>query len=260
MTNCTVQAITLIDISSEFQCLASEGAVLVLPKGATKYEAVNKHRFQTHAARHAENWYKYILNEGRDISNGSLYFVTECIKSVNWGVAVFYANSNTADNLRFIFDEESCRWVRRDKVEARIGPKPKDIIVSDDEEPNQCVFLRGFKIMLRPDIWDKLKGTMAVTSKDGESSLFPLTRTSHSPRPGSGSQTGSFHRSRSDNSTTTNSGHGTRLQASQLMLTQTPPGCPTNVANASGPENSSHRLGRVILEENFREEAPVRII
>ena len=252
-----VQAIMLINYSSDFQCLAAEGAVLALPKGATLYEAVNKHHFHMHAARHAISWYEYCLNEGRDISNGSLYFITECIKSVNWGIAVFYAHPIAYENLRLIFDEGSCWWVPCDKVEVRVGPKSKDTIVSDDDEPNQAVFLRGYKIMLRPDIWEKLKMAVAVASQNGESSSSQSTRTTSQGR--SGSQTDSFRRSSSDNSNASNSSYGTKL-ASQLMHTQTLPGSPTQGADIFEPETSSNLLGQVILEEKFREEAPVRTL
>jgi hypothetical protein len=180
MTDCTIQAMNLIVYSSDFQCLAADGAVLVLPKGANVYEAVEKYHFQTHAARHATSWYKYMLEEGCDISNGSLYFVTECIKSVNWCLAVFN-DPKAHHHLRFIVNDGSCWWDEQGnvdvKVEARVGPDPEDIT---DEEPNQCVFLRGYKITLRPDIWNKLKNSVAFSS----------TRAArHSPSQGkSGSQ------------------------------------------------------------------------
>jgi hypothetical protein len=143
--------------SPAFQCSADEGAILVLPTGATVYSAMNLLHFQKHSSRHAIDWYKYVLDSGRDISNGSLYLVTECTKSANWGNAVFYPHRTEHDILQFIFDDELYRWRRRGKIEAKAGPGPKDIHVSDDEEPNQCVFLRGYKIMLRADIWDKLR-------------------------------------------------------------------------------------------------------
>ena len=224
----------------------------MLQKGATVYRAMNKTDFQSHAARHAISWYKYMLAEGLDISNGSLYFVTECIKSVHWGIAVFYADPMSDDYLRFIVQEGSCRWEQRGKVESRIGPNPKDIIPSD-EEPNQCVFLRGYKIMLRSDIWDKLTGAVAVTSPDGEFSSSPSTRrTGNSPSQGkSGSKTDSFYQGSSGSR---NSSYGTRLQESQ-PTDQTPPG-----ADSSTPETLRDLLGQVILEEDFREEAPVCII
>ena len=232
----------------------------MLQKGATVYEAMNKVDFQKHAGCHAISWYKYMFDEGLDVSNGSLYFVTECIKSAHWGIAVFYANPIPDDHLRFIVEEGSCRWEKRGKVESRIGPNPKDIIPSDDEEPNQCVFLRGYKIILRSDVWDKLKGTMAVTTQDGEFSSPFTGTTSFSPSPGkSGSQTNSFHQSSSDNSATTNSSYGTRLQESQHVHVQTLPSGPMTEADASRPE-SLYELRPVTLEEYFREEVPVRIV
>lgn len=199
------------------------------------------------------------MNEGIKISNGSLYLVTECIKSANWGIAVFYAHPIPDENLRVILEEGSCQLVPGDKIDARVGPRPNDIIVLDGEEPNQCLFLRGYKIMLRPDIWGKLKGAMTVTSQDKEFSSSQSTRTTrHSPSQGkSAGQTDSFYQGSSDNNNTSNNSHVTRL-ASQLMPGQTLPGSPTEGANVSGPETSSGWLRQVILEENFREETPVR--
>ena len=247
----------LINYSSDFQCLEAEGAVLVLPNGATIYDAANKYHFQTHAARHAVSWYEHALNEGRDISNGSLYFVTECTKSVNWGIAVFYGHPMADDKLRFIFDGGSYWWKPRNKVEARVGPKSKDILLSDDDEPNQCVFLRGYKIMLRRDIWDKLKSAVAVTSQGGEFLPSSTRTTSHSESEGnSSSQTDPSHQVSNDNNNTTNSSRdmGWHVHAQKLS------GWPTKVVDASEPEASSDLLGQVILDENFREEAPVRIV
>ena len=191
---------------------------------------MNTHHFETHAARHAASWYEYVLKEGRDVSNGSLYFVTECIKSKNWGISVFYGRTRASDDLRVTFNEGSCQWGRRGKVEARVGPKSNDIVLSDDDEPNQCVFLRGFKMMLRLDVWDKLKGGIVVTTQDGESSSAPFpTRTTHSQIDDMSdtSQASSLHQSASD-------GHDA-------------PGL-------------SHNARQVILEDNFREAVPVRII
>ncbi|KAF8340211.1 hypothetical protein F5887DRAFT_855097, partial [Amanita rubescens] len=131
-----------------FHCQAAEGAVLALPKGAIVYEALNKFHFQQHAACHAINWYKHMFDQGRDFPNGSLYLVTECVKTANWGTAVFYASPTTSDYLWLDFDEGSCQWESLGNIDATKGPKQKDIVASD-EEPNQCVFICGYKIMLR---------------------------------------------------------------------------------------------------------------
>jgi hypothetical protein len=128
------------------------GAVLALPKGATVYEETDRGQFRTHTSRHALTWYKDMLNRGMEISNGSVYFITECTKTVNWGIAVFYACPTANHNIRFISNGESYSWAYWGKVVARVGPESTDVTVSDSGEPNQCVFLWGFKIMLRSDV------------------------------------------------------------------------------------------------------------
>jgi hypothetical protein len=247
--------------STAFRCSADEGAVLALPKGATVYEVRNRREFQTYAARHAISWYNYALNVGMDISNGSLYFVTESTKSMDWGIAVFYAQPTADHFLRFVLKGESYRWVRRGKVEARVGSKSTDGFDCDTGEPNQCVFLRGYKIMLRQDIWDKLNSATVVKSQDGHSSFTRAT--SHDSSHGtSGSQPDSFHQSSSHKSSMPGPSHYTGLQAHTRAIQ----GNLMRVDDESiVPQHSSDQkhgswFGQVILEESFREEAPVSIV
>ena len=216
--------------STAFTCLEDNGAVLSLPKGAIVYEERNRSSFQTYAARHAVSWYKYMVNAGMDVSNGSLYFVTECTKTMDWGIAVFYARSTPDDHLRFIFDQESYRWKRLGKVEARVGSKSTDKFDCDTGEPNQCVFLRGFKIMLRQDIWDQLKGAMIVTSEDGQSSFITRTTSNASSHGTSANQLDSCHQSSSHNPSIPGPSHHTRLQA----YTQAP---------RDGPMEATKKMG-----------------
>ncbi|KAF8336673.1 hypothetical protein F5887DRAFT_987264 [Amanita rubescens] len=230
------------DSSSAFQC-STKGAILALPTGATVYEARNIRQLGRQAARCAASWYEYALNEGgRDVSNGSLYFVTECTKSKNWGIAVFYGNAVANNDHRAIFDSETCQWKYRGKTDARVGPKPKDIVLLDDDEPNQCVFLRGFKIMLRPDIWDKLNA-IDVTCQDGVSPPPPSTRTTTRSRTHKmeSSQTYLLHQSPSSDSNTV---------ALQPITTK--------VTEAFGnPHRPGSWLGQVILKEEFKETVPL---
>ena len=252
--------------STAFRCLDDEGAVLALPKGATVYEVRNRRDFQTYAARYAVSWYEYMFNAGMDISNGSLYFVTESTKSMDWGIAVFYAQPTADDYLRFIFDQESCQWKRRGKVEARVGSQSMDKFDCDTGGPNQCVFLRGYKIMLRQDIWNKLNSTTVVTSQDGHFSLSFTGAIIHDSSHGaSGSQTESFHQSSSHNSGMPGLSHYTRVLQAPV---QGPQGDPMRVDDQPiKPKSSSDQkhgswlswLGQLILENKLRE-APVSIV
>ena len=205
-------------MSRHLRCHETElGAALALPKGATLYKAMNKLQFQKHAARHAINWYKYMLDKGRDISNGSLYFVTQCVKSINWGTVVFYGHPIASDHLRLIFSRDSCQWDYCGKVDAREGPELTDII-SSDKEPNQCVFLGGYKVMLRQDIWNELlKNAIGiVSSQDGEPTSTGTSDHSTSPSM-SGSQTKPFHPSMSDGYSARDPSSSTIHHASQAM-------------------------------------------
>ena len=200
---------------------------------------------------------------GMDVLNGSLYFVTESTKSMDWGIAVFYAQPTAEHYLRFIVDGETYRWVRRGKVEARVGSKSTDDFDCDSGEPNQCVFLRGYKIMLRQDIWDKLNGATVVKSQDGHSSSCTRATYSHDSSHGaSGSQTDSFHQSPSHESSMPGPSHYTGFHAHTRAIQ----GNLMRVGDESIlPQNSSDQkhgsgLGQVILEESFREEAPVSIV
>ncbi|KIL57831.1 hypothetical protein M378DRAFT_62494, partial [Amanita muscaria Koide BX008] len=75
--------------SGKYMCKGTEGAILVLPKGAIQDEAINRGRFEELAKRYGVQWYEYTKFRGRSISNGSLYLVTSFTKCTQWGIAIF---------------------------------------------------------------------------------------------------------------------------------------------------------------------------
>jgi len=137
---------------SIYKCLESEGAVLELPLGATRFEARNTLGFKRLASLCAENWYRYaIFDRGREISNGSLYLVTACVKCKHCGIAVFHSPPAPEDYIKFNLTK--CEW---DGSASFIGKSCPHAELADatEREQNQCIFLRGFKIMLSQDVWD----------------------------------------------------------------------------------------------------------
>ncbi|KAM6497639.1 hypothetical protein JOM56_005587, partial [Amanita muscaria] len=66
-----------------------EGAILELPEGAIRKEALKIKPFEDLAKLHGVQWYEYAMTRGRNISNGSLYLVTAFTKCTQWGIAVF---------------------------------------------------------------------------------------------------------------------------------------------------------------------------
>ena len=169
-----------------YKFLSAEGAVLQLPEGATLFEADDTNIFYDVAMRHAENWYEYmIVNRSRDVPNGSLYLVTGCIKTGNWGIGVLYGQPADTDYLEFTSGGQPQRrtygWKKSGPVAGKVGPTSTDIIIGDGEEPNQCVFLRGYKITLGMKLWKNLKeNALSVPSNRGQSYLSPRTSMNNS--------------------------------------------------------------------------------
>jgi hypothetical protein len=113
-------------------------------------------------------WYQFVnVTLGREASNGSLYLVTGCDKSMTWGVASISCASGTDTlSLKFTAAEvaeasttRGYTWETYCPATVRIGPNP-----DPERLQNQCVFLRGFKVMLQEGLMAKVRGTVKVTS------------------------------------------------------------------------------------------------
>ncbi|KIL56460.1 hypothetical protein M378DRAFT_89245, partial [Amanita muscaria Koide BX008] len=193
-----------------YTCSGPEGGVLELPLGATRFEAKNKASFKRLATRHAENWYRYtVLTRDRDAPNGSLYIVTSCIKCTDWGIAVFDRPSNPQDYLRFTTNEENqngqskYRWKGSGAYIPKVALNQGSADSNDADGPNQCVFLRGYKIMLRKDIWDNI-----ANSQTSYVTVLPYGphsgNESESPRQGDSSNQDDASQSKADNSPVSN--------------------------------------------------------
>ncbi|KIL55611.1 hypothetical protein M378DRAFT_170916, partial [Amanita muscaria Koide BX008] len=88
------------------------------------------------------------MNRGRSISNGSLYLVTSFTRCTHWGIAVFNRPCNPGQGLTFVNTPFGWKGSR--------GFTTKVSDTNKGDTPNQCVFLRGYKIMIRQDIFDNL--------------------------------------------------------------------------------------------------------
>ena len=122
---------------------------------------------------------------GRDSPNGSLCLVTGCIKSRNWAIAIFHENSSH-NCVQLVSNEGSgtpyC-WEKMGNVIVKTGPR-SILNISKGEEPNQCTFLRGYKITLRQDLWS------LVSARSHHGKIFKGRaddKTSNQPRHGASS-------------------------------------------------------------------------
>ncbi|THU76670.1 hypothetical protein K435DRAFT_739112, partial [Dendrothele bispora CBS 962.96] len=54
----------------------AEGAVLLLPRGASKTDYIGTKPLRDWAMKHAKSWYHHLQNHYTDVWNGSLYLIT----------------------------------------------------------------------------------------------------------------------------------------------------------------------------------------
>ena len=149
-----------------FKCSSNEGALLVLPDGASRKNLIPLKAFREYAIVQTPAWYDFVTNQlNRIITNGSLYLVTGVDKARSWGVASYSnipgerhillrpsdANDTSAPATRHY------AWERSGQVAARAGPR------RPVRQENQCVFVRGYKLALRTNrIASALKGQVKL--------------------------------------------------------------------------------------------------
>ncbi|KAK0501768.1 hypothetical protein EDD18DRAFT_1065917 [Armillaria luteobubalina] len=134
------------------------GAILVLPDGGARYDALNLSQFRSYAARNAHVWYQFAnIVCGREAANGSLYLVTGCDKTCSWGTASFFNPADTRSfSLKFIVGgvaegniKLGYSWKSASSADVRAYPDGGLAYFVDSLRSNQCVFLRGFGISIR---------------------------------------------------------------------------------------------------------------
>lgn len=154
-----------------FTCSSSQGAILLLPDGASRVDLRNLKKFRSHAAKNALAWYEYVNGSlGREAANGSLYLVTGCDKATSWGVASFsHASKESGVSLKFTAAKlvegsasYAYSWETYSPAAVRTGPKRGT--VAHDQPQNQCAFIRGFKLSVREGVFAPLKGAAKVSS------------------------------------------------------------------------------------------------
>ena len=141
----------------DFSLSSSEGALLILPKGAENYKLRKRQIFRDVATRHAADWYNFAEQHlGRIITRDSLYLITGLYKTSFWSAAAFHqATGNAESTAQFKAshagggDGVSYTWETMRALDWRVGPQ------IDVGIPNQSVFINGYKIAIREGILGK---------------------------------------------------------------------------------------------------------
>ncbi|KDR79341.1 hypothetical protein GALMADRAFT_137189 [Galerina marginata CBS 339.88] len=154
---------------------SNNGALLFLPDGASQEDLINCGAIKQFIIKYAEMWISYAISTGRDIDRNSLYFVTGCTKSGDWGMATFnpsmpldksnlkLGQSTHPNDPRYIWERShGCRM-------ARTGPGPDEELDNEGGIPqNQTLFIKGYKIAFSENAWTRVlaesHGTIAVDS------------------------------------------------------------------------------------------------
>ena len=124
---------------------SSEGAILILPDGASRAELEDPkllEEIREYAARYALQWCR---SAGRD----TLYLITAVFKSRSWTLGSFSNGSRGEEILvhRLSSDgSSSYRWECESSVDSPVPPTNNCYL-------NQTVLIKGFKMTVR---WDWL--------------------------------------------------------------------------------------------------------
>lgn len=140
----------------EITTSSKEGAMLLLPNGASRCNVRPLKIFQEYAIKHAHHWYSFVNgNLCRMVENGALYLVTGCDKTTSWGVASFENRSGDC-HMSLKLTAVQCgskdisyawKWEGRSLLSAESGPERKQ--GEEDWTNDQTVFLRGYKVAIR---------------------------------------------------------------------------------------------------------------
>jgi hypothetical protein len=156
-----------VEAGIAFNCTVSEGAVLVLPEGASSHGLLDDARRQVndYLLLHQNSLFDFANSLGRYPNNGGVIFVTDCYKAGSWGIAIFQDASNDAsfsyklkDIITGTDDGKSLiySWDRNNLLDTRVSAWPEGC---DEDHPayNQCVFISGYRIMRRAAVGQSAK-------------------------------------------------------------------------------------------------------
>ncbi|KAF5368014.1 hypothetical protein D9758_004371 [Tetrapyrgos nigripes] len=152
-----------------FTSSVQEGALLVLPEGASTFDLQNQRDFYNYANNHALAWYKHVNGVlGYEAENGSLYLVTGCDKSRCWGTAAFSCDNPEDVYIELIprkFHQHSSlpqyRFGARRAADVNIAPDPEQ----QNSAQAGCTFVRGFRVAVRPKFLNRMMGqTVEISS------------------------------------------------------------------------------------------------
>jgi len=143
-----------LNIVSEFKfsTIAREGALLVLPDGASREDLVSTARLTKYIGKHALNWYRYMysnaLTGASMVPNGTLYLITGCDKAQSYtNVAIPTTLVVSGDRHEAAFEDGE--WEINNVCDTMSYAK------GQDGDRSFSVFIRGIRIALSDHLWSQ---------------------------------------------------------------------------------------------------------
>lgn len=142
----------------QFQTSAREGAVLVLPTGATREELVNPTRLYSYVRDNATSWYQYYNGDSETdtvfpIANGTIFIVIGVDRAQSWATATFPGRNMTMStkkkHLKFEYNETKGKFPWEDDNGFNVGYKVKQLV----DDKHGAIFLRMMVVALSPLKW-----------------------------------------------------------------------------------------------------------
>ena len=174
-----IESIISSGTGSVFESSASEGAILIMPRGARSEELGNIARFKKYAAANVADWYKFVNGpRGREAKNGDVRLVYGCDKTSSWGIATFVNQTQNSCRLKFGPSEgdsaSTYTWSENSGVtDVRAGPdsdESDELRINSDppdfQFENQCLFVRTLNITLMDDVWVDIHSTLGSVHVD----------------------------------------------------------------------------------------------
>ncbi|KAJ7869973.1 hypothetical protein B0H13DRAFT_1635027 [Mycena leptocephala] len=173
----------------ELSTHSKQMGLLVLPDGASSWDARSQQTLHDYAVKHARNWYAFVNgNLQRMVGNGGLYLVTGVTKSTSWCIA---ATDDSAGDRKvslllkatqFGGASATRTWEWETSSSAvHSGPSPGP--GEEGWRDNQTLFIRGFKVALGPvsktaKVVSILKST-ADTVLSTSTAVLPTSRSTY---------------------------------------------------------------------------------
>ncbi|KAJ3514686.1 hypothetical protein NLJ89_g2239 [Agrocybe chaxingu] len=143
-----------------FSSSAREGAVVVLPTGASREDLADTSKLHSYLKEHAVDWYQSLnLYSGSENilpsppgMNGTLFIVTGCDRATSCATVVFPATPAEAGMLHtFRYNDAA------DYPWFRPAPAPSSTVVSESRQPGShySIFIRGITIALGTASWTR---------------------------------------------------------------------------------------------------------